>query len=183
MPCVSAIDRDMDDGSHMMARLPFYAKMIHHLRVAHADDLPSDIGTDTMPGNFLNIGNLAAIGSLVGKSIAQSSANGMGGEMLDMSSQMQQFVFVKLIGMHSFYGKLTMSERSGLVKNNSTNIGQCVHKIAAFHENTLTRSATQSTEERERYTDDQRARARHHQEYESTMKPCGEGFDIACLRE
>ena len=72
----------------MMAVVPFGTHCVHHLRIAHADNLIPYPCTDTMTCNFLDIANLTTICGLIREGIAQGSANGMRGEVLNMSSEM-----------------------------------------------------------------------------------------------
>ena len=89
MTCILTIDGHVDDGADMMAVVPLGADTVHHLRVTHADNLVPYPCTDTVTSNFLDIADLATIGSLIRKGITQGSANGMGREMLDMGSEME----------------------------------------------------------------------------------------------
>ena len=72
----------------MMAVMPLGTNAVHHLRIAHADYLIPYARTDAVTSNLLDLGNLTAIRRLIREGIAQGGANGMGREVLDMSSHM-----------------------------------------------------------------------------------------------
>ena len=99
MTGIFTIDGYMDNGTHMMAVVPMGTDDIHHLRVAHTDDVrlvgisQSDGCTDTMTRNLLYVKHLTTICSLVGEGVAQCRADGMGGEVLDVSSEVEELVF------------------------------------------------------------------------------------------
>ena len=77
----------MNDGAKMVAVVPMGAYGIHHLRIAHTDDIGAYLRTDTVTCYLLDIAHLTAIGSFIWEGIAQGSAYGVGGEMLYMSGE------------------------------------------------------------------------------------------------
>ena len=87
MTCIFTINGYMDDGTNMMAVVPFCAYGIHHLCIAHTDHLIPYPCTDTMTCDLLDLTDDAAIGSLIREGITQGCANGMGREVFDMGSK------------------------------------------------------------------------------------------------
>ena len=78
MAGILAIDSHMDDGSCTSAVVPLRPDGVHHLRVAHANQVVAHTGTNALSGHFFHVGHLATIGSFVGERVTQSCTNGMG---------------------------------------------------------------------------------------------------------
>ena len=56
-----------------------------------------------MTGDFLDIRDRTAVGSLVGEGVTQCRADGMGGEVLDVSSEVEEIFFERIIFEESFF--------------------------------------------------------------------------------
>ena len=88
MARIFTINSYVDDGTYMMAIVPFRTNGIHHLRVTHTDDLIPYPGADAMTCNLLDITDDATVCSLIRESVTQGCADGMGREVFDVGSEM-----------------------------------------------------------------------------------------------
>ena len=174
MACVFSIDGNMNDGTHMMAVMPFGSDGIHHLGITHTNDIITHFGTDTMTCNLLHIANLTSVSGFLWESIAQRSTDGVGGEMFYMGCEVQQVVLTVTLGMYSLYGKLSVGQGACLVEDHCTHLCEDVHVVGTFDEDTFTRGASDASEEGERHTDNQCTGTTDHEEHEGAIEPCGE---------
>lgn len=76
MASIRAVDSHVDDGTHMMAVAPLGAYSVHQPGVADGHLLTAYTRTDTLTGNLFDVGNDAAVGSLVGKASRKAAAMG-----------------------------------------------------------------------------------------------------------
>ena len=127
-----------------------------------------------MTCDLLDLRDHAAIRRLVREGITQGSANGMGGEVLDMGSEMKQLVLIAGGGMDSGNGKLAMSQRARLVEDHRRDLRQHVDIVGSLDEDTLPRGPANATKERQRHTDNQGTRTTHHEEHQGSVQPSGE---------
>ena len=174
MTCILAVHRHMDDRTHVLAVGPAGTHGIHHACVAHAHHVIAHTRLDTLAGNLLHLTHTAAVGGLLGEGLAQGSADGVGAEMLDVCRQMQQLPLVEGVRMHCRHRKLSVSQRARLVEHHRAELRQDVHIVRALDEYTFARGPADTPEEGQRHTDDQCAGARHHQEHQCPVEPCGE---------
>ena len=174
MACILTINRHMDDSTDVMTVVPLRPNGIHHLRVAHADDFVPYPRTDTMTRNLLDIADMTTIRRLIRKGITQGSANGMGREMLDMSSEMEQLVFVVGVRVYSLNSELSMREGARLVEDHGIDLGKNIHIVGTLDEDSFARSTTYASKECERDADDKSARTRNHEEHQGTIEPSRE---------
>ena len=80
---------NMDNGARVILTVvPLCSYGVHHLRIAHADRLPTNVGTNTLASHLFHIFYLTAVSSLVGERIAKGGCYGMMAEMFYMCSQM-----------------------------------------------------------------------------------------------
>ena len=56
-----------------------------------------------MTGDFLDIRDRTAVGSLVGEGVTQCRTDGMGGEVLDVSSEVEEIFFERIIFEERFF--------------------------------------------------------------------------------
>ena len=56
-----------------------------------------------MTGDFLDIRDRTAVGSLVGEGVTQGRTDGMGGEVLDVSSEVEEIFFERIIFEERFF--------------------------------------------------------------------------------
>ena len=117
----------------MVAIAPLGTHSIHHASVTHTHKIVPHTGTNSLAGDFLDIGHKATIGSLIGECIAQCCTNGVSGEMLHMSGKMQQVALIAALGMNSGHGKLPMSERSSLIEDHGIHLRKRVNIIRTFY--------------------------------------------------
>lgn len=120
---------------------------IHHLGVSYTDCLIFDVGrqntwhsylgTDTLSCNLLYFANLASVGSLFGECVSKSYADGVGGVVLHMGSQMQQLLLIADVWMDGCDGKLSVGEGASFVEDHGRQIGKDVHEVGTFDENAL----------------------------------------------
>ena len=164
----------MDDGSSVVAIVPFRTNGIHHLIISHAHQLVAHLCTNALSGYFLNVLDTATIGSLVREGIAKGSANRVGREMLHMSSKVKQLMLVAGIRMNGRHAELTVGKRTGLVEDHSAHLCQYVHIAGTFDEDALARGSADAAKEGEWNTDHQCTRTADHQEGEGTVEPGGE---------
>ena len=88
-----------------MAVVPMGTNGIHELCVANSYDLIRYMSDNAFACHLFDIADLTTVGSLIGESIAQRSTNGMGREVFDMGSEMQEVMFVAGIRVNSSDGK------------------------------------------------------------------------------
>ena len=124
-----------------------------------------------MTGYLLDIGNLTAVGSLIGEGIAQGCADGVRGKVLHMGGEVQELAFIDQIGMHGGYCKLAMGEGARLVEDDGMNLCQHIHIVGPLHKDSLTRGTADAAEERQRHADDEGAGTRNHQEHQGSIEP------------
>ena len=120
---------------------------------------------------FLDIGDAAAVGGLVGEGVAQRGSYGMGGEMLYVGGEMEQLVLVNMVGMDGRDGKLSVGERARLVEDHGAELGEHIHVIGPLDEDALTRGSSDAAEEGERHADDEGARTTDHEEHQGAVNP------------
>ena len=146
-----------------------------------------------MTGNLLDIGDTATVVSFVGEGITQGSSDGVGGEVLHMGRQMQQFLFPNSLNffvfsnfltftsffpsMYGLDGKLAVGQGARLVEHHRVYLGQHVHVVAAFDEDAFARGSAQSAEERQWHADDQCTGTGHNEEDECAIDPRGKRLD------
>ena len=87
---IFTIDSHMDNRSNMVTIMPLRANSIHHLGVAHTDQLSAHISPNSLTSNLFHLAHRTAIRGFVGEGIAQGRPNGMRRKMLDMSCKMEQ---------------------------------------------------------------------------------------------
>ena len=92
-----------------------------------------------------------------------------------MGSEVEQLVLVAEIGVNGLDGKLSVGERARLVEDHRLHLSQDIHVVGTLDEDTTTRGASDTSEEREGNTDNQRTRTTHHEEHQGAIKPSGEG--------
>ena len=129
----------MYDGSlvAMIALVPFHAYEFHHLCIAYTHQFLAYLGSDALAGNLFNIRNLAAVCTLVGKSITQGGTNGVVGRVLHMGCQVQQLVFAAYLGVYGLNGKAPMRQRAGLVEHDGIYLRQDIQIVGSLHQDTL----------------------------------------------
>ena len=86
-----------------------------------------------MTRNLLDIANHTTIRSLIREGIAQGCTYGMSGEMLDMSSEVEQLMFAASVRMDSRHCKRPMSQCASLVEDHRTHLCQHIHIVGALH--------------------------------------------------
>ena len=174
----------MNDRASVVAVVPTGRERIHHLRVAHAHRVAVDHSPHALARNLLHLFHAAPVARLVGKGVAQGSANGVGGVMFHMSGEVQQLLLVIMVGVHSLDLKLSVGQRARLVKHHRAYVGQRVNVVAALHQDAVARGSSNAAKERERHADDQGAGTRHHEEDEGSVQPCGKPVGVAaCGKE
>ena len=129
-----------------MTVMPFDTQIIHHLRIAHTDSPPGNLGPDTAAGNLLHIRNFAPVSSFRRESTTQSRTYRMSRKMLHMSSQMKQFPLIEIRRMNRLDLELAIGQCPCLIEHNHTEPGQRIHKIAALNQHSLPRRGTKTTE-------------------------------------
>ena len=177
MSDILAVYSNMDDSSCVVAVVPGYTQLLHQLCVSHINDFAGHDSPYAMPCNLFNVAYLAAVNCLVREGVTQCCADRVRREMLHVSSQMQQFVFVELVGMYGFNSKLAVGEGSCLVEYHCRHIGKCIHIVTTLDEYTLARGTAETTKEGKGYADDKRTRTADDKEDEGTLQPCGKGVD------
>ena len=148
----------MDNGAYVVAVVPTGANTVHHLRITHTYHFFAYAGTDALASHLLDIADLTTVGSFVREGVAQGCTNGMGREVFDVSSEVEQLVFVAGVGMDGLNGKLAMREGARLVEHDGIDLCQDVEIVGTLDEDALTRGTANATEEGQRYADDQCAR-------------------------
>ena len=137
MTGILSIDSHMNDGTYVMAVVPFCPNGIHHLRIAYADRLISHASTNTMTGYLLHLGYLATVGSLFWEGIAEGCADGVSREVFYMGGEVQQLVLIVKIRVDGLDGKLSVGEGTRLVEDGRIDLGQDVHIVGPLDEDTL----------------------------------------------
>ena len=99
----------------------------------------------------------------------------MGSEVLHVGCEVKEFILIALVRMDCSNGKLSVSECACLVEHNCTYLRQHIHIVGSLHEDTLTRCASDTSEERQRHTYHESTRTRYHEEHQGTIEPGGEG--------
>ena len=89
MTGIGPVNGNMDDGSNMMAIMPFRSYRLHHLGITDTNGFTFYIRSDALSCNLLHIGKTASVCSLVGECVTKGGTDRMGGEMLYMGCQMQ----------------------------------------------------------------------------------------------
>ena len=147
MTRIRAIDSHMDDSTYVVAVVPTGTDAVHHLRISHTYHFVANAGTDALASHLLDIGDLTAVGSLVGEGVAQGRTDGMGREVFDMSGQVEQLVFVAGVGMDGLDGKLAMREGARLVEHDGIDLCQDIDIVGTLDQNTLTRGTANAAKE------------------------------------
>ena len=146
MTGIFAIHRHMYNRACKMTVMPFDTQIIHHLRIAHTDSPPGNLGPDTTAGNLLHIRNFASVSSFRRESTTQSRTYRMSRKMLHMRSQMQQFPLIEIRRMNSLDLELTISQCPCLIEHDHSQIRQRIHIIASLYQNPLPRRGTKPAE-------------------------------------
>ena len=160
--CILSVDSHMDDSADMMAWMPLCTYGFHHALIAHTDDVVLNLCANALSCHFFHMADAASVGSLFGERITQGSSDGMGGKMLYVGSEVKQLTLVEMVGMHRFYGKLTVGEGARLIENHRMEVGECIHIACPFHQYAVARCSTDASKEGEGNADDESARARYH---------------------
>ena len=146
MTGIFAIHRHMYNRACKMTVMPFDTQIIHHLRIAHTDSPPGNLGPDTAAGNLLHIRNFASVRSFLRESTTQSRTYRMSRKMLHMSSQMKQFPLIEIRRMNRLDLELAIGQCPCLIEHDHSQICQRIHKIAALYQHSLPRRGTKTTE-------------------------------------
>ena len=171
MAGILTVDGDVDDGANVMAVMPLGANSVHHLCITDADDLIPYPCTDAVTCNLLNISNLTAIGSLIRKGIAQSRTNGVSGEVLNMSCEMEQLMFITSVRMNSLNSKLTMCQRTRLIEDNGIHLRKHIHIIGTLDKDSFARGTAYAPKEGKGHADDESTGTRNDEEHQGTIQP------------
>ena len=91
-----------------------------------------------------------------------------------MGSKMEQLVLVAVVRVYGTDGKLSVRQRARLVEYHRADLRQHVHIVGTLHEDTVARSPSDTAEERERYTDNQRTGTGDDEEHQGPVQPRGE---------
>ena len=187
MTSILIINSYMDNGTHMGAVDPLGTNGLHHLRIAHTDDVVAHSCTNALTSYLFYVAHLATIGSLVGESIAQGSTNGVGREVLYVGCQVEQPVFrigccmaafmISIVaGVYGSYCKLSTGQRARLVEDHRVDLGQHIHIGGTLDEDAATRGSANAAEEGQRNADDQGAGTADYQKCEGAVEPDREGL-------
>ena len=92
MSRIASVDGDMHHGTHMSltfhAAVHFGTHLAHHLLIAYADAVAVDHGLHTIASYLFDVLD-AAVVVLVGIGLAQRRGDGVGGESLHVSREME----------------------------------------------------------------------------------------------
>ena len=163
MAGIDTIDCHMDDGAGIvLAGMPLGSHKVHHLGVAYSNESVAHTGTDAVTSRLLNVTDAAAVGSLVGESVAQGGTYGVGGEVLYMGGKVQQLELAERLGVDGYHGEAAVCQRAFLVEYHGADLRQDVQIVGSLHQNTLARRTANAAEERQWHTDDQGAGTTDH---------------------
>ena len=115
-----------------------------------------------MTSYLLNITHLTTIRSLIREGIAQSRTNGVSGEVLNMSCEMEQLMFITSVRMNSLNSKLAMRESARLIEDNGIDLGEDIHIIGTLDEDTFARGTAYAPKEGKGHADDEGTGTRYH---------------------
>ena len=102
---------------------------------------------------------------------------------LNVGRKMQQFGFGELFGMHGVYFEYTVGKGSGFIEYHCSSLGQGIHIISTFDEDSAMRSSADSAEKCERNGNNQGARTAYDEEGEGAIKPGCKGIAIRGIEE
>ncbi len=119
---VVAVDGDVYDGSRQMAFMPVRADAVHQFAIAHAYDASFHVGAYALACNLFDVGYLTAVGGLVGVGVAQGGTDGVGGEVLDVSGEVQEVRLAVFLGVDGLDGKASVGQRAGLVEDHCVDL-------------------------------------------------------------
>ena len=91
--------------------------------------------------------------------------------MFYVGSKVQEMCLVARVRMYSLDSELSVGKRSRLVEDDSLHLRKQVHIVGTLNENTLTRSTSDTPEERQRNADDKGTGTRDDKEKECSVQP------------
>ena len=170
MTHIFPVDRHMDNRPRMVAGMPFRTDGVHQLLVAGINRVPVDEGANTLPGDFLHILHHAVV-RLVRVGGAQRSGDRMRRIALDMSGQVQKFLFFDHVGMNRRNVEHALRQRAGLIENHRLRVRQKLQIARALDQDAVRRRAADAREERKRHGNHERAGAADDKQDKRALDP------------
>ena len=170
--------RYIDDRPDTSAGLACNAQHLHQFEVARCDLQRVNFGDHALAADFLHVRHTALVQCCTIRLICPSNArrNRMRGVALRQSCEFQHMGVVDIVlalVVDRCHFKVALRDRTGLVHNDIFDISQRLHEVGALDQNTLIARAADPAEERQRYTDHDRAGTADDQECERSVDPVG----------
>ena len=171
VPDVLAVKRHVQDGAGQLALVAAHAAFAHQLVVAHQHHVLVDLRAHAVAALLLHVVDALLVdGPRV--RLLHRQRDGVVRVRLGVRGDGQQAVGVDArLRVDGHHVERAVGERAGLVEHDGLGAGQRLQVVAALHENAQARGAADAAEERQRHADDERARARHHEEDEPALHP------------
>ena len=166
---VGAVHGHVQDGADQLAFGEGHSFGLHERAVAHKHTPPVHLRDHAGARALLHIGNAPRI-ERARKSLPHARSNRVAGEGLGMRGPLQQRGRVcALLRMHGDDAEAAVGQSARLVEDDRAHLGKRLQIARAFHQDAAPAGGTDAGEKRERHADDERAGARHDEEYERAL--------------
>ena len=153
MPCISSIDCNMDDRSHLMALYCLHADTFHQFCISDCNRDSVHLRRNTISADFLYICDTFLVNFLTVSSF-QAAADRMRRKTFCQCCIFQNLFFFHRVMVNTYNFKHTLGQGTGLVKYYIFCMGQSFQIVGSFDQNTGIAGSTDSRKEPQRNTDD-----------------------------
>ena len=170
MSQVTAALGDVHHRARTVTLMPVRTGLVHQASVAHIEALPVDLGLHSAPGQLRDRADAAAV-EVAAVRRDDGCRDRMARIALRRGGDIEQLRLADLLGVDGVHGKAPLRQGAGLVKNHGVHTAERLHIVCALDQHADTRGPADAAEEAQRYRNDQRAGAGHHQEDQRAVDP------------
>ena len=170
VPVVCPVDGHVDQGPHHMAVYIGDVEHVHELGVPGSDGMAVHLGHHPFASVFLDIRHSVPINGLAIGPL-EALADGMAGSTFRQSSHFQHFLFFQFIMMDRRNLEHALGQGPRLIHHHIGGMGQGLHVVGAFDQDSLPAGPADPREEAERNGQHQGAGAADHQKQQAPVQP------------